>query len=87
MNDVNKNEKNEEIKNEMKNCEKIRLLYVMSGLTQKQLSQITGIKMNTIMCWVSGRRNPPDHVVEWFRSKIAQYKQSNEETENETTEE
>lgn len=70
-------------KKETKNWEIIRQIYIMSGLTQKQLSQITGIKMNTIACWVAGRRNPPDYTVDLFRAKIAQYEQSLEKTESE----
>lgn len=68
--------------NEKKNSEKVRQLYIMSGLTYEELSKLTGIRQNTLACWITGRRNPPDYVVDLIRAKINQYKQSIEEREN-----
>ncbi len=62
--------------NDKKNCEKVRQIYIMSGLTYEKLSKLTGISQNTLACWITGRRNPPDYVVDLIRAKIKQHKQT-----------
>lgn len=58
---------------EKRNCDKIREIYVRNGLTYKKMSEITGIRQNTIACWVTGRRNPPDYTLKFVRAKINSY--------------
>lgn len=31
-----------------------------AGLTQRQFSEMFGIPIDTVKCWDSGRRNPPE---------------------------
>lgn len=61
--------------NDMKNSERVRQMYVMSGLTYAQLSELTDIKQNTLACWITGRRNPPDYVVEFIRDKLKEHEE------------
>ncbi|MCM1223041.1 MAG: helix-turn-helix domain-containing protein [Lachnospiraceae bacterium] len=68
---------------EKRNCDKIREIYIRNGLTYKKMSEITGIRQNTIACWVTGRRNPPDHTVEFVRAKVNCYIRNKREVKNE----
>lgn len=71
-----------------RNCDKIREIYITSGLTYEKMSEITGIKHNTIACWCTGRRNPPDHTLKFVRAKINSYlKERKEEQQAEEGEE
>ena len=50
--------------------EEIREIWASSGMTYKEISKITGIKENSLACWITGRRNPPEYVVEYLRLKL-----------------
>lgn len=56
------------------NSQKIRTLYKESNFTYKELSEITGVKYQTIASWIMGRRNPPDYVYDIIETKILQAK-------------
>ena len=53
--------------------EQLRELYLQSGLTQAELSEITGIKKGTLEFWLSGYRKTPIYAVEFIRHKLEQH--------------
>ena len=57
----------------MKNSSKVKQIYEMSGLTYEQLSGLTRISENTLACWITGRRNPPDYVVSYLLQKVENF--------------
>lgn len=46
----------------METVNNIKNLRVRFGLTQKQLSEVTGIPFRTIQNWEGGQRKCPDYV-------------------------
>lgn len=42
---------------------KIKELRKAHGLTQRELSELTGIPSRTIEDWEAGRREPPEYVI------------------------
>lgn len=67
---------------EQNNSKRVRELYLASGLSYSKLSDVTGIKRNTLANWIMGRRNPPDYVVEFIEKKITEYKNNIEGSED-----
>lgn len=55
---------------EKRNSDRVREIYERSGLTYDELSALTGIKPNTLACYLSGRRNPNDIVVSVIEEKV-----------------
>lgn len=58
----------------MKNNERIRKAYEKAkeyGMTYQKLAVLTGVKINTLTCWLTGKRNPPDHVVNLIEEKVS----------------
>lgn len=49
----------------------IREIRTSFNLTQKQLSDLTGIPRRTIEDWESGRRNPPDWLPKMVQSYLS----------------
>ena len=39
-------------------------------MTQKELSEIVGCPLSTIKSWESGKRQPPDYVLELIKFKL-----------------
>ncbi|MEE5992304.1 MAG: helix-turn-helix transcriptional regulator [Oscillospiraceae bacterium] len=78
-----KDVKSVEAQAENSNAQKIRRIYQESGLTYDEMSEITKIKRNTLACWISLRRNPPNHALELIKMKMNGLKMiSSEENEN-----
>ena len=48
----------------------IKELRVYYGITQEQLSKITGIPKRTIGNWESGSRSPAPYITELVRAKL-----------------
>lgn len=46
---------------------KIRIKY---NLTQKQLSEVTGIPVRTIQNWEGGQRKCPEYIIELVKFKL-----------------
>lgn len=44
-----------------------------SGMTQKQLSEFTGIPLRTIQNWEGGQRKCPEYIAELVKFKIENY--------------
>lgn len=42
------------------------------GLTQKALSEITGIPKRTIEDWENDRRKPPEYLINLVKAKLSQ---------------
>ena len=60
-----------------KNSKKIRKIYERAkkkgNLTYETLAALLGVKENTLACWITGRRNPPDYVVQSIEQKVNDY--------------
>lgn len=48
-------------------------LYKKSGLTYDELARLTGIKRNTLACYLTGKRQPSDIVTERITEKVTAY--------------
>jgi transcriptional regulator with XRE-family HTH domain len=53
-----------------RNIERIRRAYERSGLSYVALARLTGLKYNSIACWVTGKRNPSDIVTNLVEEKV-----------------
>lgn len=58
---------------EKKNSERIRKAYEECGLTYKSLASLTGLKVNSLACWITARRNPPDYVADMIVEKVRNF--------------
>ena len=56
-----------------KNCKRVRDAYVRSGLSYQELAELTGLKENSLACWITGRRNPTDVVANFIEEKVSNY--------------
>lgn len=56
-----------------KNCERVRDAYVRSGLSYQEIAELTGLKENSLACWITGRRNPTDFVANYIEEKVSNY--------------
>ncbi len=56
-----------------KNCERVKNAYIKSGLTYVELSELTGIKKNTLLCYTMGRRVPSDLIVAAIEEKVSAF--------------
>lgn len=54
-------------------CNRIRQAYVSSRLSYSELAKLTGIKRNTLACWITGRRTPPEVIVHMIEEKVSVY--------------
>ncbi len=50
---------------------RIRQAYMNSGLSYSELAKLTGIKRNTLACWITGRRTPPEVIVRMIEEKVS----------------
>lgn len=41
-----------------------------AGMTQKQLSEVTGIPVRTIQNWEGGQRKCPEYIIELVKFKL-----------------
>ena len=55
------------------NCAKIKELKKQAKLTYQELSELTGIKINTLTCYVTGKRSPSDVITNMIVDKINTY--------------
>ena len=55
---------------DMRNARAIRELYLKSGYSYTEFSRITGISYGTVAGWLTGKRNPPDYVVEAVKVRL-----------------
>lgn len=44
-----------------------------AGMTQKQLSEVTGIPVRTIQNWEGGQRKCPEYIIELVKFKLENY--------------
>ena len=44
-----------------------------AGMTQKQLSEVTGIPVRTIQNWEGGQRKCPEYIVELVKFRLENY--------------
>lgn len=56
-----------------KNSERVKQAYEKSGLTYDALAKLTGVKRNSLACWIIGRRNPSDIVTNLIEEKVSVY--------------
>lgn len=56
-----------------KNSERVRNAYKKSGLSYTGLAKLTGLKRNSIACWITGKRNPNDVVTDFIEEKVSAY--------------
>lgn len=54
---------------------RVRKAYKRSGLNYEQLSVLLKVKRNTLANWLthSGRRVPPEYVVQYIEEKVSEY--------------
>ena len=54
---------------------RVRTAYKRSGLNYEQLSILLRVKRNTLANWLTktGRRVPPEYVVQMIEDKVAEY--------------
>lgn len=60
-------------KNKNERSEKIRLLYEESGLSYTELAKVTGCNVNTLSCYITGKRTPPKAVLTDIEKKVRNY--------------
>ena len=59
--------------NDKSRCKEIRDLYTASGMTQAELSKLTGITENTLSNWIIGKKQPATYVVNHIKMCISKY--------------
>ena len=64
--------------------ERIKKAYEKAGVSYKTLSKITGVKTNTLSCWIHDKRTPPDYVVEMTEEKVEKFLKKENEFINKT---
>lgn len=55
------------------NSERVKQAYEKSNLTYDELAKLTGVKRNSLACWITGRRNPSDIITSLIEEKVSVY--------------
>jgi len=58
----------------MKNNERIRIAYEKArkhGMTYQKLADLTGVNITTLTGWLTGKRNPPNHVADLVEERVS----------------
>lgn len=55
------------------NKQRVREAYQQSGLTYDELAELTGLKRNSLACWITGRRNPNNVITNLIEEKVSTF--------------
>lgn len=53
--------------------EALRKAYERSGMSYKKLADFLGLRENTLACWLTNKRTPPEYTVVMIVEKIENY--------------
>ncbi len=62
----------------MKN-EAVKEIRGICEMTQKEFADFTGIPIDTLKSWESGKSNPPDYVIDFLRISVEMVSKTAEE--------